>query len=351
LQLDTFFQYIYGFFDQLITQPLQSLGIDFGPGDWFFIIYTLLFVLIIGFLVRRSRGIGRAVPAGVARILASAGDSSGAVAGVRQLKFIRRPAEALVFLKIEENAVQQALAAVDYYASQGEIDDSLKEDLVRTYQARLDSVRAAIAKDEELREAVETSSAVDRARSDYLRKLAAMSGTTVESDGTSAGPTSVGMPAKSTTAPSVTPSAGPPSGGPPGGKAPSGGPPSGGAPAGGAPSGGPPGGKAPSGGPPGGGPPSGGPPSGGPPAGGAPSGGPPSGGAPSAGVPSGGPPSATAASKPPTAAGPPGGSPTPLSSTSPQTPSTTPSAAGPRSSLQSEMLAEMERLKALMSGD
>jgi hypothetical protein len=321
LQLDTFFQYVYGFFDHLIAQPMQNLGIDLGPGDWFFMIYTLLFVLIIGLLVRRVRVAGRAVPTGVARILASAGDSSGGVAGVKQLKFIRRPAEALVFLKIEENAVQQALAAIDYYADQGEIDDRVKGELVRTYQARLESVRAAIAKDEELREAVETSSAVDRARSDYLRKLAAMSGTAVEADRTAAGPTSVGMPGKATAGPHVTPSVGPPSGGPPAGKAPSGGPPGGAAP------------------------------SGGPPAGGAPSGGPPSGGAPSAGVPSGGPPSITAAVKPSSIAGPPGGAPTTLGSTTPPAAGTTPSTGAPRSSLQSEMLAEMERLKALMSGD
>ncbi|UCE09243.1 MAG: hypothetical protein JSW61_09710 [Candidatus Thorarchaeota archaeon] len=55
MQLDTFFQYVYGFFDELLAQPLQDFGIPLGPGDWFFIVYTLLFLIII---VRARRGGG-----------------------------------------------------------------------------------------------------------------------------------------------------------------------------------------------------------------------------------------------------------------------------------------------------
>ena len=250
------------------------------------------------------------VDEGIKKIIASTGDVSSGMGGVKKVKYIRTPAEALVFLKVEENAIQQALAAVDYYAQQGEIDESLKTKFIQTYQSRLDVVRDAIAKDEEFKEIVDTSSAVDRARSDYLQKLAAMSGTAVESDeGEAAGPSSVGMPDKTvTTSPTAaTSSADAPSGGPPSGGAPSGGPPSGGAP-----SGGPPGADAPSGGPPGDTTPGDVPPSGA-----APSGGPPGGGAPGG--------------------SPPGGD--------------TPKPAGGKSSLQSEMLQEMERLKALMGGD
>ncbi|MHA2351499.1 MAG: hypothetical protein ACXABX_00085, partial [Candidatus Thorarchaeota archaeon] len=186
-----------------------------------------------------------------------------------------------------------------------------KDKLVTVYQDRLASVRDALAKDETLKEIVDTSSAVDRARSDYLAKLAAMSGTTVESDTEEAGPSTVEMPSAVSTDP---PSEAAPSGGPPGG-----GPPSGGAPSGG--------------------PPSGGPPGGGPPSGAAPSGPPgeaaPTETAPTAGTPSGGPPGGAAPG------GPPGGAAV----------SDTPKPTGGKSSLQSEMLAEMERLKALMGGD
>ena len=227
------------------------------------------------------------------------------MAGVKKLKFIKTPAQALVFLKVEENAIQQALSAVDYYVQQGDIDEGLKTKFVQVYQDRLDAVRAAIAKDEDFKEIVDTSSAVDRARSDYLQKLAAMSGTAVEADeGDKAGPSSVGMPETATT---TAPSGGAPSGGAPGGDAPSGG--------------------APGGGPPGGGAPSGGAPDGGAPGGDAPSGGAPGGGAPGGGAPGGSPPGG----------GSPGGE--------------APKATGGKSSLQSEMLQEMERLKALMGGD
>ncbi len=357
MQLDTYFQWIYGFFN-ILSDALQPLGIGWGPGDWFFLIYTAIFVIIIGFLVRRSRASSREIPTGVARILASAGEMSGGIASAKRLKFIKAPSDALVFLKIEENAIQQALTAVDYYANRGEIEPPIKDGLTQIYQDRLEAVRASIAKDAELKEAVETSSAVDRARSDYLRKLAAMSGTVVETDGTVAGPASVGMPGKAGSGKAV-PSAGPPSGGTPSGGPPSGGAPSGGLPSGGRPTGGPPSGVAPSGGPPSGGLPSGGAPSsgtpgGGPPSGGTPggtpSGGPPSSGTPGGGPPSGGSPSATLSTRPPgLATAPSGGTPTP--SAAPQASGLGPSTGGPRSSLQSEMLAEMERLKALMSGD
>ena len=294
-----------------IAQFFQSIGIPFGEMMWMAIFtVTPLLVIIILLVVRGRRSGGIDLDEGVKKIIASTGDVSTGMAGVKKVKYIRTPAEALVFLKIEENAIQQALAAVDYYAQQGEMDDSLKTKFIQTYQDRLDAVRSAIAKDEEFKEIVDTSSAVDRARSDYLQKLAAMSGTAVETDdGEKAGPSSVGMPDSTGTAPSVgAPSSGAPSDGPPGG---------------GAPGGGPPGGGAPSGGPPGGGAPSGGPPGGDAPSGGAPGGGPPGGGVPSGGSPPGG--------------GVPGGD--------------APKAAGGKSSLQSEMLQEMERLKALMGGD
>ena len=249
---------------------------------------VLALIIIFQFIRGRRAGGGTAnVTDGIQKIIASTGDVSSGMAGAKKLKFLKTPSDALVFLKIEENAIQQALSAIDYYTQQGEISESLKEKFIVSYQTRLETVRSAVAKDEQIKEMVDTGDAIDRARSDYLRKLAAMSGTEVEADTTEGGPTSVGVPGTVSTGQAVTPMA--PSGGPSGG-----GPPSGGAPGGGVPSGGPPGGGAPSGGPPGAGVPSG----------------PPSGGAPSSG-PSG----------------------------------------GGKSSLQSEMLAEMERLKALMSGD
>ena len=308
-----------------VAQFFQNIGLPFGEIAWMFIItVTIFLVIIILLIVRGRRGGGSGVDEGIKKIIASTGDVSGGMAGVKKLKYLKTPAEALVFLKVEENAIQQALSAIDYFQQQGEIDESLKNKFVQTYQDRLAAVQAAIAKDEEFKEIVDTSTAVDRARSDYLQKLAAMSGTAVETDdGEKAGPSSVGMPESTTTAPSggapsgATPSGGAPSGGPPGGGAPSGGPPGGGPPSGGAPSGGPPGGGAPSGAAP-----SGGPPGGGPPGGAAPSGGAPGGGVPGGSPPGGGAPSGDA-----------------------------PKPAGGKSSLQSEMLQEMERLKALMGGD
>ncbi|MHA2132460.1 MAG: hypothetical protein ACW99J_01195 [Candidatus Thorarchaeota archaeon] len=337
MQLDTFFQYVYGFFHSLLAQPLQSMGIALGPGDWFFIIYTLIFVVLIGFLVRRGRT-GGGVPDGVKSIIASTGDVSAGMAGAKKIGFVRTPADALVFLKIEENAIQQALTAVDYYGTQGEIDESMQSKLTQLYRSRLDAVRAAIAKDEDLKEIVDTSSAVDRARSDYLRKMAAMSGTTVETESAEAGPPSVGAPSTvadeapvsaDTVPPSDPPVETPPSAGPPSGGPPSGGPPSGGPP------GGPPGAAA---GPPGGAP---GPPDGPPSAAAGPPGGPP-GDVPG---PPGGPPGA-AAGPPGGAPGPPGGLSTPAAAADDE-----PESAGGKSTLQSEMLAEMERLRTLMSGD
>ncbi|MHA1246027.1 MAG: hypothetical protein ACTSPE_01690 [Candidatus Thorarchaeota archaeon] len=245
--LDVYFQYVYGFFN-VLSNALQPLGIPFGPGDWFFLVYTLLFIAIIAFLVRRGSR-GTSIPVGVQRIIASTGDVSAGLAGTKKIKFIRTPADALVFLKIEENAIQQALAAVDYFAQKGEIDEVMKDKLLATYRGRLEAVRAAIAKDEDLKEIVDTSTAVDRARSDYLRKLAAMSGKAVAVESEAAGPPSVGMPSTTETAPSpATPAASPPSGGPPGGGPPGGGPPGGGPPGGGPPGGGPPGGGPPGGG-------------------------------------------------------------------------------------------------------
>jgi hypothetical protein len=293
----------------------------------------LSLIIIFQFVRGRRAGGGSAkVTDGIQKIIASTGDVSSGMAGAKKLKFLKTPSDALVFLKIEENAIQQALSAIDYYSQQGEIGESMKEKFVASYQTRLEAVRAAVAKDEQIKEMVDTGDAIDRARSDYLRKLAAMSGTEVEADTTEGGPTSVGVPGTVSTGPAVTPttpSAGPPSGGVPSGGPPAGGPPGAGPPSGGVPSGGPP-----AGGPPGGGPPSGGVPSGGPPTGGSLGSGLPGGGPPSGGAPTGGPPGAGVPSGPPT-----GGS---LSATPPS---------GGKSSLQSEMLAEMERLKALMSGD
>ena len=287
-----------------ISDFFQSIGLPFGPEAWLFIISNgILFLVIILLVARGRRGGGIKVDESLKKIIASTGDVSSGMAGVKKIKFIKTPAEAMVFLKVEENAIQQALSAVDYYAQHGDIDEGLKAKFTQVYQDRLDVVRTAIAKDEEFKAIVDTSSAVDRARSDYLQKLAAMSGTSVETDeGEAGGPASVGMPSSTATAPtSAAPSGGAPSGGPPGG--------------------GPPGGGPPGGGPPGGGPPSGGPSGGAPPGGAAPSGGPPGGMAPSA-SPLGGGPSEDA-----------------------------PKPSGAKSSLQSEMLQEMERLKALMGGD
>ena len=308
-----------------ISEFFQSIGIPFGPVAWIGILaVTPLLLIIILLVVRGRRSGGLGVDEGIKKIIASTGDVSSGMAGVKKLKFIKTPAQALVFLKVEENAIQQALSAVDYYGEQGDIDEDLKTKFVQAYQDRLEAVRSAIDKDEAFKEIVDTSSAVDRARSDYLQKLAAMSGTAVETDdGEKAGPSSVGMPSSTeTTTPTTV--------------APSETAPSNGAPSGGAPSGGPPGDGAPSGGPPGGGPPSGGAPSGGPPGGDAPSGGPPGGGAPSGGAPGGGPPGGSAPGVSPI-----GGAPSEAA----------PKDTGGKSSLQSEMLQEMERLKALMGGD
>ncbi|MHA1577932.1 MAG: hypothetical protein ACTSU3_11275 [Candidatus Thorarchaeota archaeon] len=320
-----FAQSIFDIFND-ITIFFNQFQIPFGITGWIVIFTTVPLLLIIIAQVVRGRRKGENLPDGVKAIIASTGDVSAGMTGAKKLKFLKTPNDALIFLKIEENAIQQALSAIDYFAERDELDESMKDQLIAVYQGRLDSVRAAIEKDEELKSIVATDDAIDKARSDYLRKLAAMSGTTVEPDTEESGPTSVGMPSEASTAvttqtttPSAVPSGGAPSGGPPGsaapsGGAPGGGPPGGAAPSGGAPSGGAPGGAAPSGGAPGGAAPSGGAPSGGPP-GGAPSDGPPGGAAPSGDAPSGAP------------------------------------AASGKSSLQSEMLAEMERLKSLMSGD
>jgi hypothetical protein len=311
--MDTFFQYIFGFFDQLFSTPLQQ-WIPWGPGDWYFAISTTFFVVMILFLVRRLRKSGSgSIADGVRRIIASTGDVSAGMSGAKKVDFISKdPSDALVFLKIEENAIQQALTAADYFAEKGEISDSVKLKLAALYQHRLETVRTAVAKDEQLKSIVATSDEIGKARSDYLRKLAAMSGTAVEAEDDS-GPPSVAMP---TSTPSATPAQAPVTTAPPSGGPPSGAPPGGGPPAGGPPAGGPPGGAAPAGGPPGGAAPAGGPPGGAAPAGGLPDGAVP-GGAPAGGAPGG------------DAAAPAGG----------------------KSSLQSEMLREMERLKALMGGD
>jgi hypothetical protein len=346
-------QLIYNLFYPLYQMFYPT--IPFGPLAWFFVLtFGPLFIAFIAVFVRgrRKKGGSGNVHEAVQRIIASTGDVSSGIAGTKRFKFLRSPGELMAFLKIEENAIQQALSAADYYAKQGDIDESMKDKIVAAYQTRLEAVRTAIGKDQELRDIVATDTAIDKARSDYLLKLAAMSGTTVEADTETAGPTSVGLPgAVGTQQVTAVPSGGAPGGGAPGGGAPSGttpggAPPGGGAPSGGPPGGGPPGGGPPGGAPPGGGAPSGGPPGGAPPGGGVP-GGAPGGGAPGGGAPGGGPPggsipgvgapSSVSSGGAPGAGSPAGGSP----SGSP----------GGRSSLQGEMLAEMERLKALMSGD
>ncbi|MGY5854332.1 MAG: hypothetical protein RTU92_12245 [Candidatus Thorarchaeota archaeon] len=304
---------------------MQGFGLPFEWTAWLIIFYSIpVWLIIIGLVLKVRRGGGGSVPDGVKAIIASTGDVSAGMSGTKKVPFLRDPSDALVFLKVEENAVEQAIAAIDFYANKGEMDESLKDQMTSLYQERLGGVRAAIMADEKFKELVDTSQEVDRARSDYLRKMEAMSGTQVETEADT-GPPSVGMPGKvSEGAPAVsTPATEPPGGGAPGGGPPGGGVPGGAPPGGGVPGGAPPGGGAPSGGPPGGGAPGGGPPGGGAP-GGAPPDGTPGGTAPDSGVPS----------------GPPGGG----------APDGAPSG-GPKSSLQSEMLAEMERLKSLMSGD
>jgi hypothetical protein len=332
--MDTFFQYIFGFFDQLFSTPLQQ-WIPWGPGDWYFAISTTFFVVVILFLVRRLRKSGTSsIADGVRRIIASTGDVSAGLSGAKKVD-LKDPSDALVFLKIEENAIQQALTAADYFAEKGEISDSIKLKLAALYQHRLETVRQAISSDEQLKSIVATSDEIGKARSDYLRKLAAMSGTAVEAEA-DAGPPTVGMPtaAPPAQAPGAAPpSAGPPSG-PPSSGPPSGGPPSGGPPSGGPPAGGPPGGAAPAA-----------TPAGGPPGGAAPAAGPPGDAAPAAAPPGGAAPAATPAGGPPGGAAP-GGAPPGGSAPGGEAP-----AAGGKSSLQSEMLREMERLKALMGGD
>lgn len=322
-----FTQFIVNLFRPL-TDFFTPLGIPFGPIAWFYILTAgPLFLIVVVLVIRTRKGTGgSSVNEGIRKIIASTGDVSGGMAGARKLKFIKTPADALIFLKIEENAIQQALSAVDYYSQQGDLEEYMKTKITEVYENRLAAIRDAIAKDEELKEIVDTSSAVDRARSDYLKKLAAMSGTAVEADAGEGGPASVGTPEAISKAP---PTAGPPAGGPPSDEAPAGGPPSGGPPAGG--------------------PPGGGPPAGGPPSGAAPSTmGPPGDTAPAAGLPAGGPPGGVA----PSSAAPSGVSPTigpPAGA--PSTADEPPRPGGGKSSLQSEMLAEMERLKALMGGD
>ena len=185
---------IYNFF-KMFYDTLHPLGIPFGPMAWFVIIYSIPIWLIIFYLAFKLRRGGGSAGSheGIKTIIASTGDISAGMAGTKKVSFIKNPSDALVFLKIEENAIQQAISAVDYYEKQGEIDESLKEKMTALYQDRLAAVRAAMAKDEQLKELVATESAVDRARSDYLRKLAAMSGTQVEAD-TDSGVPSVGTP-------------------------------------------------------------------------------------------------------------------------------------------------------------
>ena len=119
------FQPLYDFFN--------PLGIPFGPMAWFVIIVTTPLVVIIIALVIRGRRAGGGSSANVTeaiqKVIASTGDVSGGMAGAKKLKYLKKPAEALVFLKVEENAIQQAISAIDYYAQQGEIDEATTSSL------------------------------------------------------------------------------------------------------------------------------------------------------------------------------------------------------------------------------
>ncbi|MFW9806970.1 MAG: hypothetical protein ACFFFK_09610, partial [Candidatus Thorarchaeota archaeon] len=107
-----------------ISNFFQSLGIPFGPIAWMFILTAApLFLIIVILVVRGRRRVGSAgVDEGIRKIIASIGDVSSGISGAKKLKFLKTPAQALVFLKVEENAIQQALSAVDYYNQQGDID-------------------------------------------------------------------------------------------------------------------------------------------------------------------------------------------------------------------------------------
>ena len=120
---------------QPISDFFQSIGIPFGPAAWIVIISNLALVVIILLVVIRGRRAGGGsanVTEAIQKVVASTGDVSGGMAGAKKLKYLKRPADALVFLKVEENAIQQALTAIDYYAQQGEIDEAMKEKLIAT---------------------------------------------------------------------------------------------------------------------------------------------------------------------------------------------------------------------------
>ncbi|MGV9168386.1 MAG: hypothetical protein ACOC38_00385 [Promethearchaeia archaeon] len=306
-----------------IADFFQPLGIPFGAIAWFFIIsVTPLVLVILGLLWLRHKSATGGISSSLQKVIASTGDISAGVSGSKKTRFISTPNEALLFLRIEENALRQALSAVDYYSERGELDESLQSKLDTLYRTRIESVKDAIAKSDQLKAIVDADSAVDKARSDYLRKLAAMSGRTLPSEEPEAGPPSVGMPSEATEPAEVTPEQ--PTAPEPETPTPK---------------------EAPTGGPPSGGPPTGGPPSGGPPSGGPPSGGPPGGEPLRGSVPSGGP-----------SGGPPSGGPAKATSRTPspptdEAPSSKEKESGGKSTLQSEMLAEMERLRTLMGGD
>ena len=95
---------------------------------------TPLILIIVLLVVRGRRGSGGSdVGEGIKRIIASTGDVSAGMAGAKKLKFLKTPSQALVFLKIEENAIQQALSAIDYYNQQGDIDETVKDKLEAYY--------------------------------------------------------------------------------------------------------------------------------------------------------------------------------------------------------------------------
>ena len=120
--------------------------IPFGPLAWFFVLTygpTILILIAVVVRGRRKKAGSANVNEAVQRIIASTGDVSSGIAGTKRFKFLKSPGELMAFLKIEENAIQQALSAAEYYAKQGDIDEAMRDKIVASYQTRLELVRAA----------------------------------------------------------------------------------------------------------------------------------------------------------------------------------------------------------------
>ena len=96
-----FAQSIFDIFND-ITVFFSQFGIPFGITGWIVIFTTAPLLLIIIAQVVRGRRKGESLPDGVKAIIASTGDVSAGMTGVKKLKFIKTPNDALIFLKIEE---------------------------------------------------------------------------------------------------------------------------------------------------------------------------------------------------------------------------------------------------------